>query len=49
MRIALAQINNTVGDLEANASKILDFSRRAAEEGAELVAFPELADRKSVV
>jgi NAD+ synthase/NAD+ synthase (glutamine-hydrolysing) len=43
MRIALAQINNTVGDLEANAAKILDFARRAAEKGAELVAFPELA------
>jgi len=43
MRIALAQINNTVGDLEANASKILSFARRADEEEAELVVFPELA------
>jgi NAD+ synthase (glutamine-hydrolysing) len=43
MRIALAQINNTVGDLEANASRILDFARRAEHAGAELVAFPELA------
>ena len=43
MRIALAQINNTVGDLDANASKILDFSRRAERAGAELVVFPELA------
>ncbi len=43
MRIALAQINNTVGDLEANAAKILDFSRRAERAGAEVVAFPELA------
>jgi NAD+ synthase/NAD+ synthase (glutamine-hydrolysing) len=43
MRIALAQINNTVGDLEANAAKILDFSRRAERSGAEVVAFPELA------
>ena len=37
MRIALAQINNTVGDLEANAAKILDFARRAEQAGAELV------------
>jgi NAD+ synthase (glutamine-hydrolysing) len=43
MRIALAQIDNTVGDLEANASKILDFARRADVAGAELVVFPELA------
>lgn len=43
MRIALAQINNTVGDLEANAAKILSFARRAAGGGAELVVFPELA------
>lgn len=43
MRIALAQINNTVGDLTGNAAKILDFSRRAADAGAEMVVFPELA------
>lgn len=43
MRIAQAQINNTVGDLEANAAKILDFSRRAEQAGADVVAFPELA------
>jgi NAD+ synthase/NAD+ synthase (glutamine-hydrolysing) len=43
MRIALAQINNTVGDLDANAAKILSFARRAGEGGAELVVFPELA------
>lgn len=43
MRIALAQINNTVGDLEGNAAKILDFARRAERAGAEVVAFPELA------
>ena len=43
MRIALAQINNTVGDLHANAAKIIDFSRRAVDAGAEVVVFPELA------
>ena len=43
MRIALAQINNTVGDLQANSAKILEFARRGQESGAEVVAFPELA------
>jgi NAD+ synthase (glutamine-hydrolysing) len=43
MRIALAQIDNTVGDLDANAAKILDFARKGAERGAELIVFPELA------
>ncbi len=43
MRIALAQINNTVGDLDANAAKILDFARQGEQAGAEAVAFPELA------
>jgi NAD+ synthase (glutamine-hydrolysing) len=43
MRIALAQINNTVGDLDGNSAKILDFARQAERIGAELVACPELA------
>jgi NAD+ synthase (glutamine-hydrolysing) len=43
MRIALAQINNTVGDLAANAEKILEFARRGQQAGADVVAFPELA------
>ena len=43
MRIALAQINTTVGDLDGNARKILDFACRADRENAELVVFPELA------
>lgn len=43
MRIALAQINTTVGDLDGNAAKILDFARHAERAGAELVVFPELA------
>ena len=43
MRIALAQINSKVGDLKGNAAKILSFTRRAAEAGAELVVFPECA------
>jgi NAD+ synthase/NAD+ synthase (glutamine-hydrolysing) len=43
MRIALAQINSTVGDLAGNASKMVEFSKRAAALGAETVVFPELA------
>jgi len=43
MRIALAQINNTVGDLDPNGAKILKFAKQADEAGADLVVFPELA------
>ncbi|MGB3681651.1 MAG: NAD+ synthase [Rubrobacteraceae bacterium] len=43
MRVALAQINTTVGDVWGNAEKATDALRRAVENGAELVAFPELA------
>ena len=42
MRIALAQTNTTVGDLDGNAQRIRSFARRAAESGADVVAFPEL-------
>ncbi len=43
IRIALAQINCTVGDLQGNCRKILDYARRAENYGAEIVSFPELA------
>jgi len=43
VKIALAQINPTVGDFTGNARKIIDFSRRAQGSGAELVLFPELS------
>lgn len=43
MRIALSQINSTVGDLPGNAGLILKSSREAAARGAEAVVFPELA------
>ena len=43
MRIALAQINPTVGDFAGNAERILDFAVRARAAGAGLVVFPELA------
>jgi NAD+ synthase (glutamine-hydrolysing) len=41
MRIALAQIDTTVGAIEENAAKVRKFTERAKEEGAELVVFPE--------
>jgi len=43
MRIALGQINTTVGDLAANVDRMIEMARRAAARGAELVVFPELA------
>jgi NAD+ synthetase len=42
MKIALAQINPTVGDFPGNAAKILQFAERAAKQGADLVVFSEL-------
>jgi len=42
-RIAMAQINSTVGDLKGNAQLILEYARKAAEAKADLVAFPEMA------
>ena len=43
MRIALAQINPTVGDFSGNFTKISEFYERAAQLNVELVMFPELA------
>src|SRR5688500_20304591 len=43
MRLALAQINAVVGDLEGNRERILAALADARAEGAELVLFPELA------
>jgi NAD+ synthase (glutamine-hydrolysing) len=43
LRIALAQVNPCVGDLERNADLILAWTRKAAEAGAALVVFPEMA------
>jgi NAD+ synthase (glutamine-hydrolysing) len=42
LRIALAQVNPTVGDLDGNADIIVEWSRRAASAGADLVVFPEM-------
>ena len=43
MKIALAQLNTTVGDLRGNCGKILDAYQRAVRTGAALVVTPEMA------
>src|SRR5215469_3566129 len=42
LRIALAQVNATVGDLAGNAELIVEWTRRAASRGAQVVLFPEM-------
>jgi NAD+ synthase (glutamine-hydrolysing) len=42
LRLALAQVNPTVGDLTGNAELIVETARDAAEQGAMLIAFPEM-------
>jgi len=42
-RIAVAQINCTVGDLEGNSKKIVEYLKTARSFGADIVSFPELA------
>ena len=43
IRIGLAQINASVGDLDGNTKKILRFVEDANKQGVDIVAFPELA------
>jgi len=43
VKIALGQINPTVGDFSGNAAKIIDFAQRARSAGAGLIMFPELS------
>jgi NAD+ synthase (glutamine-hydrolysing) len=42
LRIALAQVNSTVGDLAGNSQAIVEWTRRAAGRGASLAVFPEM-------
>jgi NAD+ synthase (glutamine-hydrolysing) len=42
LRIALAQVNPTVGDIDGNAELVLAWTRHAAERGAHVIAFPEM-------
>lgn len=44
MKVAVAQISCSLGDPEANLSKVSDFSQRAKDVGAELILFPEMTD-----
>jgi NAD+ synthase (glutamine-hydrolysing) len=43
MKVALCQIDTTVGDFAGNTARIVDFAAQAAARGAELAVFPELA------
>ena len=43
MKIALGQVNPTVGDFQGNANKMVDFARQAQGAGAGLILFPELS------
>ena len=43
LRIGLCQINTTVGDIEGNTKKILDYISRGKKLGVDLLAFPEMA------
>jgi NAD+ synthase (glutamine-hydrolysing) len=43
VRIALGQLNTTVGDLDGNIDRLADAARRATDQGADVVVFTELA------
>ena len=43
LRLAMAQINVVVGDVDGNARKILQWMDLARDAGADIVTFPELA------
>ena len=43
MRLALAQINSVVGDIDGNAARVVDWLQKARDANADLVLFPELA------
>ncbi len=43
LRIGIGQINPTVGDIDANAEKIISYIQRGEQEGIQLLVFPELA------
>jgi NAD+ synthase (glutamine-hydrolysing) len=42
-RVAIAQINCTVGDLKGNCAKIIEYAKKAKASGVDIVTFPELA------
>ncbi len=42
IRFALAQIDTCVGDLDSNADKVMRYAHLAAQQGAQVVVFPEM-------
>ncbi|WP_029069149.1 NAD+ synthase [Jonesia quinghaiensis] len=42
LKVAIAQIDTCVGDVVGNVNKVVDFTRQAAAQGADLVVFPEM-------
>ena len=42
VRIGLAQVNSTVGDIVGNSGKVVSFAEKARERGVDILAFPEL-------
>ena len=42
MKIAIAQVNVILGDLEKNTEKIIHYIQKAKNENADLIVFPEL-------
>ena len=43
LRVGLAQIDSTVGDIDGNVAKVLEYVRRARADDVDIVSFPELA------
>ncbi|MES2106202.1 MAG: NAD+ synthase [Pseudomonadota bacterium] len=43
VKVAIAQMNSVVGDLAGNAAQIVDYARRAAEQGSDILVTPELS------
>ncbi len=43
LRLSMAQINTTVGDLDGNTARILEYVRKARSQQADIVVFPEMA------
>lgn len=43
VRVALGQLNTTVGDLDGNVARMIEWTTRASDAGADLICFPELA------
>jgi len=43
LRVAIAQVNSTVGDLQGNAAKVSCYIKKAKDYGTDIICFPELA------